>query len=140
MFTESGEETEAVDVMHYLWNQAWPENRSPQVHSMRLDGQSAMDSIRLVSGTTYRADIEMSDPDGDPIDYRWELKPESGALQVGGDAEQAIETLKSNFPGQKTAGDFRAPAAGAYRLYVYGYDRAGHAAHANVPFLVERAR
>ena len=141
MFTESGEETEAVDVMHYLWNQAWPENRSPQVHSMRLDGQSARDNIRLVSGTTYRADIEMSDPDGDPIDYRWELKPESGALQVGGDAEQAIENLEIEFSGaEKPQVTFRAPAAGAYRLYVYGYDRAGHAAHANVPFLVERAR
>ena len=141
MFTESGEETEAVDVMHYLWNQAWPENRSPQVHAMRLDGQSARDSIGLVSGTTYRADIEMSDPDGDPIDYRWELKPESGALQVGGDAEQAIENLEIEFSGaEEPQVIFRAPAAGAYRLYVYGYDRAGHAAHANVPFLVERAR
>ena len=108
---------------------------------MRLDGQSARDSIRLVSGTTYRADIEMSDPDGDPIDYRWELKTESGALQVGGDAEQAIENLEIEFSGaEKPQVTFRAPAAGAYRLYVYGYDRAGHAAHANVPFLVERAR
>ena len=95
----------------------------------------AKDSIRLVSGTTYRADIEMSDPDGDPIDYRWELKPESGALQVGGDAEQAIENLEIEFSGaEKPQVTFRAPAAGAYRLYVYGYDRAGHAAHANVLF------
>ena len=51
-----------------------------------------------------------------------------------------LKTLKSNFPGQRTAGDFPGAGSGAYRLYVYGYDRAGHAAHANVPFLVERAR
>lgn len=141
MFTESGEETEAVDVMHYLWNLTWPENRSPSVHSMRLNGQSARDSIKLVSGYTYRAEVAMSDPDGDQIDYRWELKPESGALQVGGDAEREIPSLDVEFSG---AGGpqitFEVPEAGAYRLYVYGYDGAGHAAHANVPFLAERAR
>ncbi|MGA9573419.1 MAG: hypothetical protein WBS20_05670, partial [Lysobacterales bacterium] len=38
LFTETGEETEVIDVLHYIWTGNWPENRTPQIESMRLDG------------------------------------------------------------------------------------------------------
>ena len=36
MFLSDGSETETIDVMHYIWNDTWPDNRSPQIKSMML--------------------------------------------------------------------------------------------------------
>lgn len=137
MFTEAGEETETVDVMHYLWNGEWPANRSPQVRSVQLDGKIAVDSIVLSTGKTYAASVDIFDHDGDPVTYRWELKRESDAEQVGGDFEAAISNL-DGFIDDEGAAEIQmsAPDPGPYRLFVYAYDGEGHAAHANIPFLV----
>jgi hypothetical protein len=40
LLTEAGEETETVDVMHYIWTGSWPEIRTPRVVSFQLDGKS----------------------------------------------------------------------------------------------------
>jgi len=137
LFTEEGEETEAVDVMHYLWNGEWPSNRSPQVRSIQLDGKSAQDSITLLAGKQYAAGVDIFDHDGDPVTYRWELKPESDAKQVGGDLEERISNLYG-YIDNEIAAEIRitAPESGAYRLFVYAYDGEGHVAHANIPFFV----
>ena len=37
--------TEAVDVMEYVWTGSWPENRSPQIRSMTLDGREALQNV-----------------------------------------------------------------------------------------------
>ena len=138
MFTEAGEETETVDVMHFIWNGAWPSNRSPAVESITLDGRSAYDSVTLTSGQNYAAAVRIVDPDDDPVSYRWELKPESDTQQVGGDFEESIANLEGLIEDPARAAiSLVAPGqAGAYRLFVYAYDGQGHAAHANVPFLV----
>jgi len=137
MFTEAGEETETVDVMHYLWNGEWPVNRSPQVRSVQLDGKIAEDSIILSTGETYAASVDIFDHDGDSVTYRWELKRESDAEQVGGDLEAAISNLDGFIDDERVAEiQMNAPDPGPYRLFVYAYDGEGHAAHANIPFLV----
>ena len=137
LFTEAGEKTEAVDVMHYIWNGAWPENRSPAVRSMLLDGKRATDDVTLKAGQTYEAVVDVVDPENDSLSYRWELKPESEATQVGGAFEESIANLRGLL--QPSAGTARvtAPKAGEYRLFVYAYDDHGHAAHANIPFQVK---
>jgi hypothetical protein len=139
MFLESGEETEVVDVMHYIWNGNWPENRAPRIESVLLDGKMAGGSIELTAGNRYDAKLTAVDPDGDSLNYQWEVKRETTAKQVGGDYEEAIPSL---------AGVIRNPAdskielaapreSGAYRLFVYVYDGHGNAAHANIPFYVK---
>ncbi len=40
MFTETGEETATVDVMHRIWNGDWPGNRAPVVRSLSLNAQT----------------------------------------------------------------------------------------------------
>jgi hypothetical protein len=136
LFTERGERTESMDVLHHLWTGRWPADRAPQVLSLHLDAKLASESVRIESGGRYDAQVDAVDPGGDELSYRWELKPESTATQSGGDFEPPIENIAGFFAGE--AGPritITAPPPGAYRLFVYVTDGAGNAAHANLPFL-----
>ena len=138
MFTEAGEASEAVDVMHYIWNGAWPENRTPRVESLTLDGKIAKDGVILTHGEFYEASFDVFDHDNDPLRYSWEVKPESAATQVGGDFEEAIPSLDGWLSATATKTTrIAASRPGRYRLFAYAYDDHGHAGHANIPFLVE---
>lgn len=138
MFTPTGEETETIDVMHYVWNGSWPENRTPAVDSMQLNGQTAYDNVQLEPGQIYEAVLHATDPDSDELSYKWELRRESTSTKSGGAEEyipELIEGLISNPYDQQI--QITAPEAeGAYRLFVYAYDGNNHAAHANIPFYV----
>lgn len=138
MFLADGTETEAVDVMHYLWNGEWPDNRAPQVDQLLLDARSASGNIVLAPGETYEASIAAADPDGDALDFRWEIMPESTATQTGGDAETVPEALPGLIQGSDRQINVTAPEnPGPYRLFVYVYDAQSNAGHANIPFLVQ---
>ena len=138
MFLESGEETEAVDVMHLAWSGDWPDNRSPGIDSLTLDSKTAEQSVMLKAGANYPARVVSIDPDGDKLAYRWEIMRESSAKQVGGDKEYIPEVLNGLIEAADDGtADVRAPEeAGTYRLFVYVYDGEGNAGHANIPFRV----
>jgi hypothetical protein len=139
VFLESGEETAAVDVMHYIWNGAWPANRSPRLEAVSLDGKTASQNARLKVGRSYAAKVQVQDPDQDPVTYRWEVMEESTDLKTGGDFENKPKTLTGLIDNpQKSDIRVQAPAKpGAYRLFIYAFDGQGHAAHANIPFHVD---
>jgi hypothetical protein len=52
---ENGSETESVDVMHYLWNNEWPVNRTPKLLDFKLAGKTAYENIRLKVGSKIHA-------------------------------------------------------------------------------------
>jgi len=134
-----GSKTETIDVMQNIWTGAWPENRTPQVTSLRLDRKKAESNITLKAGAEYAAETNASDPEGDELTYRWEVMRESKATQTGGDKEKIPETLEEAIvaAGGPSA-TVRAPnEPGAYRLFVYVYDGHGSAGHANIPFRVK---
>ena len=138
LLLEGGEQTEAVDVMQFAWNGNWPADRTPRVVAMRLDGKGSRDSVTLVAGRTYEVALDVVDPDGDPLRFRWDVKPESDATQEGGDFEACIASLEGIIEdpaAARTAITVKAP--GRYRLFAYAFDGQRHAAHANIPFLVE---
>ena len=139
MFMPSGEKTEAVDVMQYLWTDAWPENRSPRIEIPTLDGQTATDNVRLAPGATVPASVSASDPDGDALRYAWEVRREQTVLSEGGDDEPETELLPGLLSEAGAAETtMTAPSEpGAYRLFINVYDGEGSAAHANIPFYVE---
>ena len=139
VFLADGKETESVDVMHYIWTGKWPENRSPQIHSLILDQKVADDNIILTANTACIAYASASDLDGDYLTYHWEVLYETTDLKDGGDLEakpSAVEVKaieKNNHSLQ-----FVSPGkSGDYRLFVYIYDGKNHAATANIPFQVK---
>ena len=139
MFLPDGSETETIDVMHHLWSGSWPDNRSPQVKSMKLDSKTSTENVRLDANGTYKARVNAVDPDGDKLQYQWKILHESKATQEGGDREEVPEALTGLI--DRSGIDrvvIKAPAnPGAYRLFVYIRDGNGNAGHANIPFLVE---
>ncbi len=138
LFTTNGEETEPVDVMHYIWNGEWPENRTPAIDSMTLNGKTSHDNVTLSSNQIYGAKLVAVDPDSDALSYHWELRQESTSTESGGAQEEiptVIEGLIENTVDSEIL--LRTPSEeGPYRLFVYAYDGNDHAAHANIPFYV----
>ncbi len=138
LLLESGEETEAADVMQHAWTGAWPANRTPRVNALRLDGRESRDSVTLVAGRSYEAVFDVVDPEGDSLRFRWEVKRESDATQGGGDFERRIPSLDGMLGDPRSATTaITVMKPGRYRLFAYAFDGQGHAAHANIPFLVE---
>lgn len=137
IFLEDGKETESVDVMHFIWNNEWPENRTPQIESYKLDGKTGYESVTLNAKKSYFASIKITDIENDAINYRWEILPESVDLQDGGDVEKRPENIVFEIVSQNNGElTFIAPAKGVYRLFVYADDGNNHAATANIPFKV----
>ena len=138
-FLRDGSVTEAVDVLQHAWTGDWPQNRAPRMEVLYLDDRIGKDSIELKPAGRYAARAIATDPDGDALTWRWVLRTESDATQVGGDPEEVPEAI----PGRlEEAADgsaiLSAPEQpGAYRLFVYAYDGNGNAGHANIPFRVQ---
>jgi len=133
-----GEQTEAIDVMQHAWTGIWPTNRAPRVKSMLLDGKGARDGVVLVAGRAAKASFDVVDPNGDPLRFHWEVKPESESTNKGGDFEEQIGNLEGMLSDPTAATtSITVPQPGKYRLFAYAFDGHGHAAHANIAFLVE---
>jgi hypothetical protein len=137
VFLEDGTETEVTDVLQYLWSGKYPENRAPTIMSVKINNKAALESIYLEPGKYYEMEVKATDLNNDPLQYRWELLPESRDIKSGGDAEskpepQTIKTKESGNPGTLY---FRAPTKqGPYRMFVYVSDGKGKSAVANIPF------
>ncbi len=142
MFLPNGEKTEAVDVVHKLWKGEFPENRSPHLDSLFIDGKSAYASLVLKPGSIHNATVFTTDPEKDELKIVWEILHETTDKRTGGDEEEkpaAVDGLivKAN----NRSITFKAPfEKGPYRLFVYVYDQKGSGAHANIPFYVKTSK
>jgi hypothetical protein len=137
MLTEDGNETEVVDVMHHVWTGQWPDNRTPRVERLLLDGKGGRVSVVLAPGQQYEVVLDVVDPENGPLIYRWELKPESAATSAGGDYEEPIANLEGYLVDPAAAKTLlTAPPPGTYRLFAYAEDDQLQIAHANIPFKV----
>jgi hypothetical protein len=138
MFLPSGEHTEAVNVMQFVWTGKWPANRAPRIASLRIDGKQPLDSVYLPPQTPHAAQVAADDPEGDSLRFDWQVLPEPTKFGYGGMGERKPKAL----PGLVRLADaakvtLTAPAAeGAYRLFVVVRDGKGNAATANIPFFV----
>ena len=139
VFLEDGTETEVMDVLEFGWSGKWPENRSPNISSITINGKNPYESVYVEPGEICKLVAEVTDPDGDVLKYRWEMLPESTDIKSGGDKESRPEAVEIIIkPGSENGVlNFKAPKkVGAYRLFAYVYDGNGNAATANIPFYV----
>ncbi len=106
----------------------------PEVNALTTEAREA----ELAPGTRFTARLDATDPEGDPLVVRWEIRSESADRRQGGDRETEPPAHPECFVEAKGLGaTFRAPTrAGAYRVFAYLYDGKGGAACANVPFAV----
>jgi hypothetical protein len=137
MFLPTGEKLPTVDAMAYAWSGEWPENRAPKLVSL----ESPVAFKKIAAGSTYYADVDVVDREGDTLRYVWNILAESTDRRVGGDAEAAPPSFPEAIEdGQETPRvAFRAPEPqGGYRLFVTAYDGQGGAVSYNLPFYVEK--
>jgi hypothetical protein len=136
LFLPTMEKLPQVDALTRAWTGRWPANRCPDITDLRaaFSGDTVGPDQRL------SAMVQVADPDGDALSYRWELMAESGIVTIGGDHEHVPASLAQ----QVVSGDaaecvvMSPQQAGGYRLFVTVFDGKGNAATANVPFRVER--
>jgi hypothetical protein len=139
LFSETNEETEAIDVMHYLWNGKWPENRCPQVSSPLLNGKTAYESVYVKPGEQLTGSIIVNEFDkSDKLTYKWEILSESTEKKIGGDVESRPETLLNTTTDINTITVPAPHNEGAYRFFIYVFDGHNHAGTANIPFYVKK--
>jgi hypothetical protein len=135
MFLNSGERTEAVETMQYLWTGHYPQIRCPRI--VNFETSVAQKELPPNSDQTAEVAVENSTPQN--LAVRWEVRDESADRRGGGDSEhQPAAVSDCVVEAAGTHLRFRTPPSpGAYRLFVYIYDGRGNAATANVPFLVQ---
>ena len=141
-FLETGEETEPIDVMHYLWIGKWPGNRVPRIDSVKLDNKTRYDNIHLIAGEDYLLNIYAHDYDNDPLNLRIEIMPDMPEYyRGGGDHEQRPPTIIETEHGEyNPAVSINAPAKeGPYRVFIYVTDGQNNAGTANIPFYVDKS-
>jgi hypothetical protein len=138
MFLKSGEKKETVDVMQYLWTGNWPENRSPQLQQFLANGKTAYDNIIFKPSEVFQAEVFVTDPEGDPLTYRWEILPEvpTEKQSDGGDFEPLQDIVFSLDSQEKVISTTAPKKPGEYRLFIYVFDGNNNAATANIPFYV----
>jgi len=135
MLLPSGERLASVDAMTFAWTGKWPANRAPIIAKL----ETSFRDRSLAPGAGFTADLSASDPDNDALLVRWEVRSEISDRKTGGDSETPPLAHPEAFIESKGMhGEFKAPEVpGAYRLFAYVYDQKGHAATANVPFIVK---
>ena len=133
MFLDDGSRLAAVGAMTELWSGKKLADLAPTVGPLRIDGQPELDP-----GSKLRVHSVVADPEGGPIRVRWVLRPESDDYATGGDFRPQLPDIEGVvLEGDVNGAMLQMPRKpGAYRLFLYAYDKAGNAATANVPLLV----
>jgi len=134
MFLSDGSRLGSIDAMTELWSGQKPANRAPLTEPLIIDGASELDP-----GARLRVSVDVSDPDGDPVEVTWALRQESGDYVTGGDFRPNQPDIDGAIIESRNDGSVvKMPEEpGAYRLFMYARDDSGNAATANVPLLVK---
>lgn len=133
MLLPDGSRLAAVDAMSEAWTGSAPNNRCPQIASLRVDRTQ-----NLKPGSTINATVSVSDLETDRLTIKWILRSDAGTIGVGGDAQEAETTLEGAIQANKDKAVVTVPVGkGGYRLFAYVYDGQGGAAVANVPIYVD---
>lgn len=127
-----------ADEMQKLWTGSYPSVKAPVIEDrtkMKMNGKVADDGISVFPSMSCTASVEAYSPSGSSLSYEWRIVEENTSAEDGSlpDGISGLITDPS-----KASVSFTAPSgSGAYRLYVFVYDRtAGKLASACIPFQV----
>lgn len=134
MFLADDSRLATIDAMTLLWSGESPDNLAPHTEPLRIEGNASVDP-----GERVTVKVAVSDPDGDPVEVRWALRPESGEYATGGDFRPKLPEIEDAIvaAGEDGVVVEMPESPGAYRLFMYAYDGAGNAATANIPLHVK---
>jgi len=133
MFLADGRKVAAVDEMTKLWSGTASKNLCPKVEPINSPGNN-----RYPMGSTVRFTCDVSDPEGDAGKAEWYLCEEVKPHPPGVDAPAPVRVDGAVLRSNDSSATVRMPEKpGLYRLYLVVGDKAGGAATANVPILVE---
>ncbi|GAB5561045.1 MAG: glycoside hydrolase family 2 TIM barrel-domain containing protein [Synoicihabitans sp.] len=135
MFLPTGEKTPAVDAMSRIWTGKEPENRAPLLYKLH----SELKETEAAPGTRWKVTADALDPDGDRIEYEWQVVEETSDRRSWGDFEltppEVAGCIEENH-GREAV--ITVPhRAGAYRVFLFVRDGRGGGAAGNFPFLVK---
>lgn len=137
LFSEEGKPTEPMDVLEFCWTGNYPDNRAPSIEGFSFDEYTSRDNIIVNPEQRCVVRVEAKDLNGDKLNYRWELYPESTDLKTGGDAEGKPPIIPGKVKKSKSTSILlKAPKKeGRYRLFVT-VDDGEKVAYMNIPFYV----
>lgn len=128
MWLKDGSRLGVVEAMSKLWGGQPFENRCPEIGDVTLSKEQ-----NLKGGEVLAAEVQASDPDGDPLQYKWVLCRDSGLYNTGGDDQPDQPEFPDAVQGTGAKASVTVPGGGKYRLFCYVYDGKGNAAVANAP-------
>ncbi|HEX8552571.1 MAG TPA: glycoside hydrolase family 2 TIM barrel-domain containing protein [Abditibacteriaceae bacterium] len=134
MLLPNGERLAAVDTMQELWSGKPPANRVPEIKAFKVTTPA-----RVQPGATVRAELDVVDPEKDPLKVQWILQLDPATYSVGG----ATEAVPPTYPEAIVKSDngsveVRMPrGGGAYRLFAMAHDNHNGAAVGNISLFVE---
>ncbi|MEI6177434.1 MAG: glycoside hydrolase family 2 TIM barrel-domain containing protein [Verrucomicrobiota bacterium] len=130
IFTHGGETTAVADTMQEMWSGKAPSDRAPVIG--QLEG---VPKQPIAPATRFEASAKATD--ADPLTWHWLVLPEKADRSSNSNKtmpDSVDETIVDSKGHSVTIQAPRKP--GAYRLYVWVKDGHGHAATANMPFVV----
>ena len=134
MLLPDGSRLAPVDALVEAWTGAPPENLCPRIASLEADR-----TARLHPGEVVTATLSASDPENDPLSFRWVLRADSRTIGSGGDFQPDETSFEAAVSATGPTAKVTLPnQAGGYRLFAYVSDNAGGAAVANLPLYVDQ--
>jgi hypothetical protein len=132
----TGEKTPRADALARAWTGEWPADRAPVLEECEVPFAGA----HVAPGQRFDVRARYRDPEGKPLQYRWEVREESRDRREGGDAERPPDAVPDAIPEADAAGQATVVAPrrpGAYRLFVTVLDGNGSGCTDNWPFHVD---
>lgn len=137
MFLESGERTEAVDVMQQAWTGQSPKLKTPQILSLSLNKCVAPESLAAEIDQPLSAEVLLSDSEDHVVSWRVREEVPSALQSDGGDFEPTPPTVKSALAVTSLAFNFQLSRPGEYRLFCQIDAPNQASAVSNIPFLIK---
>jgi hypothetical protein len=143
MFNETGEQTASIDELTRMWTGQYPDNRAPLSKAITINKTRAVENIRLKPAQPATVEVQVTEPDNDPLTHEWVLMKEVETRSQGGHFEAkpaalTLQIIKSEVQPDYVEMTFNAPdEVGEYRLFNYAHDGKNKVGNANIPFMVE---